>query len=68
MSPSETELLIAANAALADPAFRERVKEMHSQCLSLVQMVEGVNRQMPRQVGGGGVGAGAEVDRLRPGQ
>jgi hypothetical protein len=40
MSPSETELLIAVNAALAEPAFRERVRQMHAQGLPLVQMVE----------------------------
>jgi hypothetical protein len=52
MSPSETELLIAANAALADPAFRERVKEMHSQGVSLVQMVEalGLGRDLTDRI------------------
>jgi len=39
MSPSEV-LLIAANAALSDPNFRESVKQMHAQGYPLVQMVE----------------------------
>src|SRR6476660_3717895 len=39
MSPNNV-LLIAANAALADPNFRESVKEMHAGGYPLVQMVE----------------------------
>jgi hypothetical protein len=40
MSPGEEELLIAANAAFADPAFCETVKQMHADGYPLVQMVE----------------------------
>ena len=39
MSPNNV-LLVAANAALADPNFRESVKEMHAGGYPLVQMVE----------------------------
>lgn len=40
MSPGEEVLLIAANAAFADPAFCETVKQMHADGYPLVQMVE----------------------------
>ena len=40
MSPGEEELLIAANAALSDPNFRESIKQMHAEGYPLVQMVE----------------------------
>ena len=39
MSPSDEELLIAANAALADPNFRASVRQMHAEGYPLVQMV-----------------------------
>ena len=39
MSPADEELLIAANAALADPNFRASVKQMHAEGYPLVQMV-----------------------------
>jgi hypothetical protein len=39
MSPNEV-LLIAANAALADPAFRDGVRQMHLEGRPLVDMVE----------------------------
>jgi hypothetical protein len=39
MTPNEV-LLMAANAALGDPNFRERVAQMHAAGASLVQMVE----------------------------
>jgi hypothetical protein len=39
MSPPEEQLLIAANAALADPNFRASVKQMHAEGYPLVQMV-----------------------------
>lgn len=39
MSPGEEELLIAADAALADPNFRESVRQMHAEGYPLVQMV-----------------------------
>ena len=39
MSPNNV-LLIAANAALSDPNFRESVKQMHAGGYPLVQMVE----------------------------
>jgi len=39
MSPPEEELLIAANAALADPNFRASVKQMHAEGYPLVEMV-----------------------------
>jgi hypothetical protein len=39
MSPPEEELLIAANAALADPNFRASVKQMHAEGHSLLHMV-----------------------------
>jgi hypothetical protein len=40
MSPADDELLIAANAAFADPNFRASVKQMHAEGYSLVRMVE----------------------------
>lgn len=40
MSPSEEALVIAVNAALADPVFRERVTQMHADGMPLIQMVE----------------------------
>jgi hypothetical protein len=40
MSPGEEELLIAANAAFADPNFRASVRQMHAEGYPLVQMVE----------------------------
>ena len=40
MSPPEEELLIAANAAFADPNFRASVKQMHAEGYPLVRMVE----------------------------
>ena len=39
VSPGEEELLIAANAALADPNFRASVRQMHAEGYPLVQMV-----------------------------
>ena len=39
MNPPEEVLLIAANAALADPNFRASVKQMHAEGYPLVQMV-----------------------------
>jgi len=39
MSPNNV-LLMAANAALADPNFRESVRQMHAGGYPLVQMVE----------------------------
>jgi hypothetical protein len=40
MSPTDEELLIAANAAFADPNFRASVKQMHAEGYPLVGMVE----------------------------
>jgi hypothetical protein len=39
VSPGEEELLIAADAALADPNFRASVRQMHAEGYPLVQMV-----------------------------
>jgi hypothetical protein len=39
LSPGEEELLIAADAALADPNFRASVRQMHAEGYPLVQMV-----------------------------
>lgn len=39
MSPNEEELLIAANAAMADPNFRASVRQMHAEGYPLVDMV-----------------------------
>jgi hypothetical protein len=39
MIPGQEELLIAANAALADPNFRASVRQMHAEGYPLVQMV-----------------------------
>jgi hypothetical protein len=39
MTPGEEELLIAANAALADPNFRASVRQMHAEGYPLVEMV-----------------------------
>jgi hypothetical protein len=39
VSPGEEELLIAADAALADPNFRDSVRQMHAEGYPLVQMV-----------------------------
>jgi hypothetical protein len=39
VSPGEEELLIAANAAMADPNFRASVRQMHAEGYPLVDMV-----------------------------
>jgi hypothetical protein len=39
MTPGEEELLIAANAAMADPNFRASVRQMHAEGYPLVDMV-----------------------------
>jgi hypothetical protein len=51
MSPSNA-LLQAANTALADPNVRERVKQMHADGASLVQMVEalGLDRDLTARI------------------
>jgi hypothetical protein len=51
MSPSNA-LLRAANTALADPNVRERVKQMHADGQSLVQMVEalGLDRDLTDRI------------------
>ena len=52
MSPGSDELLIAANAALADPNFRASVKQMHAEGYPLVQMVEalGLDDDMSQRI------------------
>lgn len=52
MSPGEEELLIAADAALGDPNFRERVKQMHAEGKPLVEMVGtlGLNAAMSNRI------------------
>ena len=40
MVPPEEKLLIAANAAFADPNFRASVRQMHAEGYPLVDMVE----------------------------
>ena len=42
MSPNEEELVIAANAAMADPNFRASVRQMHAENYPLVAMVDGI--------------------------
>jgi hypothetical protein len=39
VSPGEEQLVIAADAALADPNFRASVRQMHAEGYPLVQMV-----------------------------
>ncbi len=40
MSPPEEALIIAANAALADPNFRASLRQMHAEGYPLVRIVE----------------------------
>jgi hypothetical protein len=51
MSPNNV-LLMAANAALADPNFRESVRQMHAGGYPLVQMVEalGLDDEMSARI------------------
>ena len=43
MTPGEERLLIAADAAFADPNFQARVRQMHAEGLPLVEMVEALD-------------------------
>jgi ABC-type uncharacterized transport system substrate-binding protein len=54
MSPSEEELIVAANAALADPNFRASLRQMHAEGYPLIQIVEalGLNDEMNDRVRG----------------
>jgi hypothetical protein len=54
MSPGEEELVIAANAALADPNFRASVRQMHAEGYPLVDMVSalGLDDDMSDRVRG----------------
>ena len=51
MTPNEV-LLMAANAALADPTFRESIRQMHAGGYPLVQMVEalGLDDEMSARI------------------